>query len=488
MTRTILLCLAWLAWASAQGTPHPEPAPPASLPQLDKLVDKQTRLLPLLNLTEGPVLDLQECYRMALEQHPVLMSQRAQVDQAAAQLEVSWAAYDPSVAINVNRTFLTVSPFEFPGQPQVTQNFTQGSLNITQTITDSGKRWAQVQSSEWFLKSSFYNYHKTRLQQFQLIQQAYVLTLSAEFRKEIQRENWHRNQNMLNFSLGLYRAGQKSLIDISQASTQSTQAEVAFRSAQNQAQNSRVSLAQTLGVDVSVLEKRPLKPIFEEPYLPPNRATALQMLENNPTLLNLETVAKGLEFQAEMQRKSLLPVISTGVGYGLQGLEGPTATFWQFGLSLSVPLYQPGVESQARQFEAQAAQFRFDRDNAKTQLVQQLDTAFSDLHWTERRVKAAQLEVAQALANLELADKRYKGGLADYTEQINARSFVLLAQGDLLAALSDRKIAEGRLQQVLGLLPVEPGYDWEHPELPLPALPAKPPKGTERPDENSVRP
>jgi len=437
-------------------------------PALQKLVEESGPLLPQIYARTGPTLTLSECYEIALEKHPVLFAQRAAVDQAAAQAEVAWAQFDPTVGANINRTWLTVTPFYTPGP--VISNQTQAALNVTQVITDWGQRKAAAESAEWALKAAFYAFQSSRLEQFQRVQFAYLEVLRAELFLAIQNENLSRTRFMQEFANKLYKAGQKSMIDVSQATTQTAQAEVNTHEAENSVQNSRLALAQAVGMDSQGLEDRPLQLLLEDPFAAQSRDEALLHLENNPVLLSLEAQARAFEKQAEQQRRTRYPVLSSGVQYGLQGLNGPDAQFWQFGLSLSMPLYLPGVEAQARQFEANAAQLRFNKDNARLQLLQQLDTAYSDLKWTDKRAHAGKREVELALANLALSYKRYRAGLADITEQINAREFVNSAQNDYARALVDRKLAEGRLLQVLGQLPLAPAYDPENPQIPLPAL------------------
>lgn len=462
--RVFVLLLCVVAWALAVEDP-----PPA----LEKLVNQQTgQLLPTIPPLSGKVLTLEECYEIALVSHPQLSVQRAQVDVALAQADNAWSRYNPTLAGNLNRSWNTISPFALP--IQVTNNQTQIGLNVTHTIWDFGQRQAQAESAEWSLRSAFFGFQKARLDQFQAVQAAYVQVLSNELTMAIQAANYDRTLFMQDFATRLYKSGQKSMIDVSQATTQTAAAQVALQQAKNQVQNARLALAQAVGIDGTKLLDRPLEPILEQPVQAPSREQALVELENNPGLLNLETQALSLEWTAEYQLRTNNPTVAGGILWGLQGMNQPESRFWQAGLSVTVPFYTPGVASQARQFRAQAAQVRYNKDNTRLQLVQQLDTAYSDLDWSEKRVQAARREVELALANLALAYKRYRAGLADITEQINARSFVNSAQNDYASAFVSRKLAEGRLLQVIGQLPLAPQYDPARPQIPVPALPPLP--------------
>ncbi len=460
------MVLLWLvSWALAAE----EPTPPA----LEKLINQQDgQLLPVLRALPGKPLTLEECYEIALVSHPQLSAQRAQVDLALAQADNAWSRYNPTLAGTLNRTWNTVSPFAFP--IQVTNNQTQIGLNVTHTLWDFGQRQAQAESAEWTLRSAHFGFQKARLDQFQAVQSAYVQVLSNEMSEAIQAANYERTLFMQDFATRLYRAGQKSMIDVSQATTQTAAALVELQNAKNQVQNARLALAQAVGVDGQQLLDRPLTSILESPVTVAKREQALVDLENNPGLLNLETQALSLEWNAEYQLRTNNPTVSGGILWGLQGMNQPEARFWQAGLSVSVPFFNPGVPSSVRQFRAQAAQVRYVKDNTRLQLLQQLDTAYSDLAWGEKRVQAGKREVELALANLALAYKRYRAGLADITEQINARAFVNSAQVDYVSAFVSRKLAEGRLLQVIGQLPLAPQYDPKRPQIPVPALPPLP--------------
>ena len=65
-------------------------------------------------------------------------------------------------------------------------------------------------------------------------------------------------------------------------------------------------------------------------------------------------------------------------------------------------------------------------------------------------MEAARRQAQTAIVNFDLASKRYKAGLTDYTELLNALSFVSAAQSTYVTALADERRAEIDLLQSTG--------------------------------------
>ena len=404
-------------------------------------------ILPIRATLPGPEVTLQECLALAYERHPVIASQHQIVLQAQAALDSIWALYYPSLGINssVTRQSLTA----FAGGAVLPFNSYLTQLNLTQTILDSGQRREQVLSAEEGMKSAILTFQNTWINQVQQIQQAFCDTVQAELLLATTKDNLGRTKQNQTVAESFYVAGQKSKIDVTQAQTQVAQAEVRVIQAQNQIRDLRLNLAQLTGVPSSYLEGRPLENLLIQPVQEPPHEEALKRLEEHPQITSLEATARSNDALERLQWANQLPSLTGNAGYGVQGADNPQFRFWQAGLQLNIPFYNPATEPNARRFKALADQLRHDRDTARIQLVQLLDTAYADMQAARRRVEVAAKETRLALENFRLAQRRYEATLSDITELINARSFVVNAQTDYVTALHDRKVAEGRLDQAI---------------------------------------
>ncbi len=418
----------------------------AEPPALQPLLDRQHDLLPALSDSGGEKLSLERCLELAYQSHPVLKSNRAKVAQARAQLGQAWALYEPQMGFTIERDWQLIN-----GQLQTVFDLvkeTTLTLGTTYTLLDSGVRHTQVEAARYGVSSALYNFQSAWLTQYQAIQQAYVTVLEAQLNLAIQNGNLERAQLNQRVSGQFYSAGQKGMADVTSALTQVSSAQAAIAEAKNDERNARLALAQAVGVDRSVVDKAQLEDILGQDPQVQERPAALTMVDKNPALLSLDAQARYYELQAHIQTLGNKPTVSTSVGVGGQGLDLPNVPFFEVQLFLTIPFFTPGLDSAEEQALATAEQLRHDRENVRLQLLQILDTAYSDLEGARERTAASQEAVRAALANFDLASKRYTAGLTDLSELINARSFVLDAQGDYVQALTDRKVAEGKLKAI----------------------------------------
>lgn len=418
----------------------------ADPPALQPLLDQQRDLLPPVGDPGGEVLTLERCLQLAYDNHPILKSNRAKVTQARAQLGQAWALYEPQMGFTIERDWQLIN-----GELQTVFDLvkeTTMTLGTTWTVLDSGVRHTQVEAARYGVSTALYNLQSAWLTQYQDIQEAYVTVLQAQLNLAIQTGNLERAQLNQTVSDQFYTAGQKGMADVTSALSQVATARAAIAQAKNDERNARLALAQAVGVDRSVVEKARLEDILSQEPGQQDRSAALKLVDLNPALLSLDAQARNFELQAHIQTLGNKPTVSTSVGVGAQGLDLPNVPFFEVQLFLTIPFFTPGLDSAEELALATAEQLRHDRENVRLQLVQIMDSAFADLEAAQERTSASQDAVRAALANFQLASKRYTAGLTDLAELINARSFVLDAQGDLIEALTDRKIAEGELKAV----------------------------------------
>lgn len=437
MRLALALCLAVLLAVLPAG---------AEPPALQPLLDQQQDLLPPIPDNGGELLTLDACLQLAYENHPALLSARAKVDQARAQLGQAYALYEPQMGLQIQRNFQLIN-----GSVQGVFDYVRETIltmGATYTVIDSGVRHTTVEAARYNVGASLYNFQSAWLTQYQKIQQAYVTVLAAQLNLAIQQGNLERAQLNQRVSEQFYQAGQRGMVDVTSAVTQVAQAQAAIAEARNDERDARLALAAAVGVDRSQVDKAKLEDLLQQEPDVLDREQALPRVEHNPALLSLDSQARYFDLQAHIQELGNRPTIQALAGVGSIGLDLPSTPFFQVELLLNIPFFTPGLDSATELNQATARQLRHDRENVHLELVQILDTSYSDLDGAKERTAASRAEVQAALANFQLASKRYTAGLTELSELINARSFVLQAQGDYVSALNDRAIAVGKLKAI----------------------------------------
>lgn len=415
-------------------------------------------LLPPLQQPEGDVLTMDECLRQTFALHPNLTAALQGAVQAEAQIRVVDAAYVPTLSIIGDKTR--------QADPRLQQDTTI-QLQMAHTLYDGGQRKKKLKAAQADFRAAVRNFQNAWVTQVQLVTAAYIAVLQSEFIEAVQADNLARTDLNFQVSQAFYQGGMKSMIDVSTARIQQAQAQVALATAKNNVVVARVQLAQAMGVPVENVNHRPLddRGILSATEKR-DRDQALAFLDAyHPALTSLTQQALSNFASAEAARRVNAPVLSAYALYGNTGDTFPNRPDWSLQLSLEFDFFTPDASANGDANDAAGHQLLAQRDSQELLLIQQLDSALANMEGARERASYAIQGVRQSLINADLAQRRYKVGLSDITELINARSFVESTRSDLILALSDLKRAETLFLQAMGAVPVPPGIPADSPLL-----------------------
>lgn len=445
------------------------PPPPVAAPEDDTLEPTDNdpvqlaiseKLLPPLEQPAGEPLLLVECLRQAFTLHPDLQVAIQGAVQAEAEIRVVDASYVPQIGIIADRNREV--------DPRLQQDTTI-QMQLSHTLWDFGQRAKQLKAAQATFRAAVRDFQNAWVTQVQAVTAAYVGVLQAELIEAVQADNLARTNLNYQVTEAFYQGGLKSMIDVSTARVQQAQAQVALVKAQNDVTVNRVILAQAMGVPIENIESRPLDERGILSSTPkPNRDVALSYLNAyHPALTSLTAQAASNFANAQAARRGNAPVLSAYALYGNTGRNFPNEPAWQLELSLEFPFFSPDIGARGDSSDAAGHQSLAQRNSQEILLIQQLDSALANMDGARERARYAVQGVRQALLNAELAQKRYKVGLSQITELINARSFVESTRSDLILALSDLKRSETLFLQAMGQVPIPPGVPLDSPLLQL---------------------
>jgi outer membrane protein TolC len=424
------------------------------VPDIEMLI-KDREPLPQPLEKDAPLLTLTHCLEMARDNHPALAASWAQVIQSKASLQQIWALYYPSLTFSfsedIQKTFASSSAVEALALALGLQQTPSGSLQLTHTVFDGGERANKVESARQTLRASYLSFETAWISQAQIVQSAYLAVVKQEALMVISLLDFQRARDNQRDALRFLQAGTKSLIDLSQAEIQLAQAEANLAAQRNQVRDSWIDLAQATGAQVRDLQEHRLENLLGLHVNLPSYEEALKELDTHPQLLNWGAQALSSDAAAKAEKKSMKP--NLGLSTKLQSYRdsGQNAGTVDLALTLTIPLYDPTVGPTVALFEAQAEEARAQSQNTRLQLLQDLDIAYSGSQGARERSKASLRRTKTALLNYELARKRYRAGLNDYTELLNALQLVSAAQSSYVEALSDERQAEVDLIKATGM-------------------------------------
>jgi len=212
---------------------------------------------------------------------------------------------------------------------------------------------------------------------------------------------------------------------------------------------------------------------IEEQPLPPEIPAGLpsELLERRPDVVEAEQVLISSNARIGEAKALLFPQISlTGfLGWestDLGNLVTTPARTWGIAGNLIHPLFNAGKNK--RRVEVTESQYRqtlYAYESVILQAFREVEDSLIDYRKSgERRVsQAARVEAERRV--LSLAETRYRGGVSNYLEVLDAQRSLFDAELDSVQSINDQLVAMVRLYKALG-------GGWSPPEVEKTALPA----------------
>ena len=194
-------------------------------------------------------------------------------------------------------------------------------------------------------------------------------------------------------------------------------------------------------------------PLFEQPVVPAVPAgLPSALLERRPDLRQAEQQLVQANAQVGVAVANFFPqIILSGFGGGVSPQLSGISSVWSLTAGLTGPIFQGG---QIRaNYQASVAAW----EQAKLQYEQAVITAFQEVASALTALeKLAQVEAEQARAvkayadSVQIANRRYRGGLASYYEVLEAQQLLFPAETQLAQVRANRLSTYVQLYKVLG--------------------------------------
>ena len=257
-------------------------------------------------------------------------------------------------------------------------------------------------------------------------------------------------QRQLDLANALVNSGLGPPGDLVRAKTNLADAVIALSNARNAAANSRVLLADLMGID-------PRTPISPAESIEPDSAVDITglvrtALDQRPEIKEAQERWAAARYGVSVANKTNVPRVDLTADHTGRGADDPlqtqTATFginvrWTFG---------DGGLTAGRKKEARA-----NEDIARARLldtsqlvISEVSQAYLDLRHSGERVETAQVQVANARELVRISEGRYRGEIGQFLEVTDAQNSLVAAERNLLQAESDVQRARAALARAIG--------------------------------------
>jgi outer membrane protein TolC len=161
---------------------------------------------------------------------------------------------------------------------------------------------------------------------------------------------------------------------------------------------------------------------------------------------------------AEYSRKAAVagyyPAINFSADYGLAGTYPDVSTHGVFDVrgTLTIPIFQGGrVHGDIVEAEARLKQSRDRAENLRAQIDQDVRTALFNVQSAEEEVAVSQSNIELADQSLAQSEDRFRAGVTDTVEVVQAQEAVASAHESYISSLYEDNYAKISLARALGL-------------------------------------
>ncbi len=478
--KTVLL--SWLLFCLCGcGTPLPEldpnrfasPAPgkyyksetkPKKDPPLP--LEKNTTLEPENLKPPAKKLTLSDLVDLALRINPSTQSSWEQARAAAADWAVSRGDYYPSISGDASGTGM--------GGGDSSGYYGSVGLSLSYLLLDFGGRAATAESARQALMAANWNHNQSIQDILRNVPQAYYTYLGNRAQVRASESDLEEALTSLKSTEQRKNAGVSTIADVLQARARVDQVRLDLVSNRGAVKISRGELATAVGwpanADFDVAEGPETLPLNA---MAENTQTLISLaLRDRPDLAASRAAVQQSRAGLKKAESDLRPkLVATGnVGWsGIDGSIGGSDYFesggnissssvsYYGGLSLQIPIFEGfSLQNNVRAAEARVKASLADLRQKEESVISDVWSAFYNMQTAAQQVDSSETLLTSSKESFRVSLARYRAGVADIVELLNAQATLTSARARRVQARTDLFVSYAELMHAIGAeLPAE---------------------------------
>jgi outer membrane protein TolC/ABC-type transporter Mla MlaB component len=420
----------------------------------------KTQTLPAARPSEVLRLTLDQAVALAIRQNPtaqiaILTAGQSEQDKNTARAallpQLNALISDEAQKINLRAQFGGVPAF--PGLPKTLgpfQLFSAGP-SVSAPIFDL-TLWQRYQAARNTASASRANSLSTREQVILLVVSQYIGTLRAVANVEASQSRVELAQALYDQAADLQKEGVGTGIDTLRANVELQNEKQRLLEAENDRETSLYALSRLLNLDPRQrIELADSLRFFETPQ-PDVEASIGEALENRQEWKALASQIKAAADQKKAAQDLRLPNVRFDGEFTYVGNSGNTTlpTYTYEG-SVNLPLFTGGrIRAEVASAELEIRKLQEQRADLRNQIALDVKTALLNLDSARNEVQVANLGVQLSKEEVDQARDRFKAGVANNIEVIQAQDSLSRANDNQIAALYRFNQARADLARSIG--------------------------------------
>jgi outer membrane protein len=416
--------------------------------------------LPTNSPTQVLRLTLDQAVALALKQNPtaqvaVLTAAQSEQDKNIARAELlpqaSARISDEAQKVNLRAQFGGKAPFPgFPKSLGPYQLFSAGP-SVSAPIFDL-TLWRRYQAAGNAASASKANSLSTREQVILLTVSQYIGTLRAVANVQASQSRVELAQALYDQAADLQKEGVGTGIDTLRANVELQNEKQRLLEAENERETFLYGLSRLLNLDPrQKIELADSLGFFDTPQ-PEVGASIDVALANRQEWKALSSQIKAAESQKKAAQDSRLPTLQFDGTYAYVGTSGNTTLpTYTYQASVNLPLFTGGrIHAQVVSADLEIRKLEEQRADLRNQIALDVKTALLNLDSARNEVQVANLGVQLSKEEVDQARDRFKAGVANNIEVIQAQDSLSRANDNQIAALYRFNQARADLARSIG--------------------------------------
>ena len=405
---------------------------------------------------QDPQLD--QLIRQGLAGSPTLAQAQARVAQAIAETQGSNAKLKPNANFDANALYQRAPENYIIPPPLAGHTFWlgQAGASLGWDLDLSGRQAHAVARDSALAQSAQLDLENSRLLLTGAIAQAYIDLHRSYALIDIARRSESQRQNIVKITEHRVAAGLDTRLELRQAEGQLPQARVAREQAEAAAQLAIHQLATLTGQGAESYAAITPPNVYIDAALPVPTSLPINLLARRPDVLAARKGIEAADAQRLSDRAAFYPDVNlrglAGIGaFGWNNLISWSARGYGAGPALSLPLFDGGrLKAQYRGSEAALEGAIAAYNDTVLRAIGETADQLTRIDTLSRERIDQQQTLEANEAAYQLAEERYRAGLASYLAVLNAETQVILARQTMVSIIDDEADARVRLLLAVG--------------------------------------
>jgi len=414
---------------------------------------------------EKITLTLEDSIKLALEQNPFYLAEKAKEDQASYMVREAVSSFFPALNAQgmhiLDKKVMTIDMPPFvPGMPpqkiklDFTRNY-QFSLSFSLPLSAGGRLVSGYKQANYNLMSTKEAIRQSMQETVFNVKKAFYGYLLAKKFVEVSEEAVGLAEKHWKNVKSLYDVGMASKFDLLRSEVQVANLKPQLIRAKNGLSTAELGLKTLLGLDL----KQPIEVKGELSYKEFEAnvdAGVAQALANRPEINQLKFQQQMAAEMLKMARGAYLPTLAIGGAYNYWGnrfkfTKDSWESYYSVNLVLDIPLFNGFVNS-AKVGESKAVlrQLDYSRKGLSEMVKFEVQEAILSLQQAKESLLSQEKNVEQAQEAVRIADLNYGEGLATNLDVSFAQMALTQAKTNYSQALYDYALALAQLEKAIG--------------------------------------